>query len=83
MALANWTDAESQKAREFWREYERTHDLSRQSGRTAGVDPTTGRIRFGDSIQSIVEQMESEGALVPLYYIRIGSNHYFRKGGSR
>ena len=42
-----------------------------------------GRIWFGESATDIWEQMEAEGIDTPLYYTRVGSDYYVRKGGHR
>jgi hypothetical protein len=52
-------------------------------GQTAGIDPVSGRIWFGESATDIWQQMEAEGIDVPLYYTRVGSDYYVRKGGHR
>ncbi len=83
MAVDNWTDADTQRARHFWAEYRRKHDVSDRRGQTAGIDPTSGRVWFGASAQDIVSQMDAEGGATPLYFVRIGFDHYLRKGGSR
>lgn len=83
MATIKLTNADTDHARAIWARYEREHDLSDQQGSTAGVDPDTERVWIGDSIEDVLEQMRSEGESKPLYFIRIGSDAYFRKGGHR
>ena len=50
-------------------------------GQTAGIDPKTGRVWFGDSISEIVECRRTEGLTSPLFFERVGFKTYFRKGG--
>ncbi|MBI3920847.1 MAG: hypothetical protein HY318_05455 [Armatimonadetes bacterium] len=50
---------------------------------TAGIDPVTGHVWFGDSIPDVVARMKEEKAFTPLYYVRVGHEHYFRKGGHK
>ncbi len=49
-------------------------------GQTAGIDPISGRIWFGESIQDIVAQRDAESLQSPLFFERVGSDTYFRKG---
>lgn len=77
------TPAEFQKAQEIWETYQRTHDLSGDVGRTAGVDPTTGEVWIGESIEDVVEKRKQAGHDSPLLFKRIGSATYYRKGGRR
>ena len=62
-------------------EYQKQHDLSDRIGQTAGIDPASGRIWFGESIQDIVCQRDAQGLHSPLFFERVGSETYFRKGG--
>jgi hypothetical protein len=80
MALSNWGEADSIKAKQIWAEYQKQHDLSDRIGQTAGIDPASGRIWFGESIQDIVCQRDAEGLHSPLFFERVGSETYFRKG---
>ena len=86
MTFSNWKEADSAKAKKIWREYQRQHNLSDRIGQTAGIDPRSGRIWFGESIREIVflrkiGQREKEGLDSPLFFERVGSETYYRKGG--
>jgi hypothetical protein len=81
MTSSQLSEADSAAAQSRWDEYQASHDLSGRIGQTAGIDPDTGRIWFGRSIQDIVHQMDAEGAAVPLFFARIGSDTYWQKGG--
>jgi hypothetical protein len=83
MELSTWSAADSLKAKQIWTAYQQQHDLSQQFGQTAGIDPTSGRIWFGESIQDIVAQRDAEGLQSPLFFERVGSDTYFRKGRRR
>jgi hypothetical protein len=83
MAVGNWTKTETEQARHIWKAYQQEHDVSAQIGQTAGIDPVSGRVWFGKSAKDIVTQMESEGVTTPLYFMRVGSDYYLRKGGHR
>ena len=50
---------------------------------TAGIDPVSGQIWFGASAKDIVAQMEAEGIVTPLYFVRVGTDYYLRKGRYR
>jgi hypothetical protein len=48
-----------------------------------GIDPASGRVWIGEAATDIWKQQEAEGIDVPLYYVRIGSDYYVRKGGRK
>jgi len=83
MTLSTWTEADSNRAQEIWSEYRQRNDVSAQVGQTAGIDPVSGNIWFGDSIQDVIAQREADGSLAPLFFMRVGSETYYRKGGHR
>lgn len=72
-----------EKARAYWAEYQRTHDLTERQGQAVGIDAQTGRIWFGQSASDILEQLKAAGEVKPLLYVRVGSEFYHRKGGRR
>ena len=80
MKHANWTDADSRKCKQIWAEYQKQYDISDQIGQTAGIDPKTGRIWFGDSAIDFVEQRRAEGLTSPLFFERVGYEAYLWKG---
>ena len=80
VTLADWKETDSAKAKQIWAEYQRQHDLSGHLGQTVGIDPRNGRIWFGESIRDIVRQRDVEGLASPLFFERVGSEAYFRKG---
>lgn len=71
------------EAEEVWQEYQRTHDLAGDEGRTAGIDPATRGVWIGDSIADVVDQRTKAGVDSPLVFKRIGSATYYRKGRRR
>lgn len=81
MTLSPWAEADSHRAREIWSQYQQHHDVSERVGQTAGIEPVSGRIWFGDSIQDVVAQRDADGSAAPLFFVRIGSATYYRKGG--
>jgi hypothetical protein len=81
MSTSTWTPEDTQTATRLWEEYQASHDVSDQKGRTAGIDPQSGRVWFGDSLKDIVQQMDEEGSRTPLYFVRVGYDYYVRKGG--
>jgi hypothetical protein len=83
MAVDTWTDRDTKRAQQFWAEYQQQHDVSDRIGQTAGIDPVSGRIWFGVSAKDIVSQIVAEGVTTPLYFVRVGSDHYLRKGRHR
>jgi hypothetical protein len=83
MAQDTWTAVETEQARHYWAVYQQQHDLSGQQGQTAGIDPVSGRIWCGPSAKAIVAQLAAEGLTISLYFLRIGSDVYLRKGYHR
>ncbi len=83
MRRSNWTVADSVKAKQIWAEYQQQHNLSGRMGQTAGIDPKSRRIWFGESIRDIILQRDTEGLKSPLFFERVGSETYFCKGGHR
>ena len=83
MTISHWTQADSNRAQQIWSEYLRHHDLTGKAGQTVGIDPGNGRLWIGDSIQDVVAQRDAAGSDGPLFFLRVGSASYFRKGGRR
>ena len=83
MSLPSWTEAESSRAQAIWSEYQQQHDVSEKLGQTAGIEPSTGHIWFGESIQDVIAQRDADGSHAPLFFARVGSAAYYRKGGHR
>jgi hypothetical protein len=83
MAVNTWTERDTERAQQVWAAYQRQHDISDRLGQTAGIDPVSGQIWFGASAKDIVAQMEAEGRVMPLYFVRVGTDYYRRKGHYR
>jgi hypothetical protein len=83
IAVNTWTERDTERAKEVWAAYQRQHDISERIGQTAGIDPASGQIWFGASAKDIVAQMEAEGRVIPLYFVRVGTDYYLRKGPYR
>ena len=81
MNVSTWTEADTAKAKEIWADYQLAHDLSKCTGDTVGIDPPTGRIWIGESIANVVAQRDADGLDRPLFFARVGSETYWRKGG--
>jgi hypothetical protein len=79
MTISTWTEADSNRAQEIWSEYRHRHDMSARVGQTAGIDPVSGRVWFGNSIQDVIAQRDADGSANPLFFIRVGSGTYYRK----
>jgi hypothetical protein len=71
------------KVNEVWAEYARTHDLTGKERMAVGIDPDTREVFLGESAADVVEQLKREGRFRPLYYRRVNSPYYQRKGGRR
>lgn len=83
MNASTWTEADTAKAEQIWSTYQQQHDLSALAGRTAGIDPHSGRVWIGESIPDVLSQRDAEGIDALLFFERIGSEAYYRKGGRR
>ena len=83
MSVSLMTDADVRKAEQIWAEYQKQHDVSDRKGQAAGIDPWSGRVWFGESIEDIARQLEEKGLAGPLYFVRVGYDYYYRKGGHR
>jgi hypothetical protein len=83
MQTAQWTPDRTTRAKRIWNEYQQTHDLSDRTGQAAGIDPETGDVWFGEDALDIVRQRRAKGLDSPLFFERVGSATYLRKGGRR
>ena len=83
MTTSIWTDSDTIKAEQIWAEYQRQHDLSGDVGKTVGIDPKSGRIWIGESIQDVLAKRSADGIDSLLFFERVGSTTYYRKGGRR
>ena len=83
MNASTWTKSDTAKAGQVWSDYQKQHDLSTCLGKTAGIDPNTGRVWIGESIQNVLSQRNADGIDSLLFFERIGSKAYYRKGGRR
>src|ERR1700683_5282168 len=75
MTGSNWTEADSNRAKQIWSDYEHHYALSEKAGQTAGIDPASGRIWFGESIQDVIAQRDAASSEAPLVLraCRLGS----------
>ena len=77
----DWTEADTQRALQFWEEYQKHHDVSALTGQAVGIEPKSGRVFFGESAKEIMLRREKEeGVWEPLFVLRVGSLFYQRKG---
>lgn len=59
MTVSESTAARSRQAQDVWFEYERRLDLSEKEGQTARIDPASGAVWIGESIQEVVAQRDA------------------------
>ena len=83
MSVPSWTEADSNQVQEIWSQYQQSHDISTRIGQTVGIEPVSGYMWFGDSIQDVIAQRDAHGNAQPLFFKRVGSETYYRKGGHR
>ena len=74
-----WDPADSAKCKQIWDDYQQKHDLTAQYGQTAGIDPKTGRIWFGESMKDVVKQRAAEGLKNPIFFERVGHETYYTR----
>jgi hypothetical protein len=72
-----------QRAEKIWARYCAEHDTSKLKDQAAAIEPVSGRIWFGESAIDVREKMLADGIVAPAYLIRVGYDHYLRKGGRR
>jgi hypothetical protein len=80
MEIAKPAEVDTAQARRIWEEFQKQHDLTGRGGQTAGIDPASGRIWFGESVEAVVAKRDADGCGAPLYFARVGSPTYYRKG---
>ena len=80
MGRSNWTEADSIKAKQIWEQYQQQHNVSDRVGQTVGIDPQSGQVWFGESIRDIVLQRDANDIKSALFFERVGSETYIRKG---
>jgi hypothetical protein len=81
MTASTWSESDTATAKRIWADYQERHDLSTCAGKTAGIDPRTGRVWIGESIQDVLSQRDADAVDSLLFFERIGSRTYYRKGG--
>ena len=80
MKEPRWDPADSVKCKQIWEAYQKEHDLSARHGQTAGIDPKSGRIWFGESMKDVVKQRAAEGLKNPIFFERVGHETYYIRG---
>lgn len=83
MSTSTWTESDTAKAEQIWSNYQQQHDLSDSTGKTAGIDPCSGAVWIGETIQDVLAQRNADGVDALLFFERVGSEAYYRKGGRR
>ncbi len=80
MTTATWTPEYTARAQQIWEVYQREHDLSDRHGKVAAIDPVSGQVWIGTSGAEIAESLKKQEIYVPVYLVRIGYDHFVRKG---
>jgi hypothetical protein len=82
MTTHTWTEADTERALEFWREYQQHHDVSALHGKTVGIDAVNRWVWFGDSASDVAAAARADGAdTSSILGIHVGYDYYQRKGG--
>lgn len=72
-----------ERACAIWDEYRRQHDITPLVDQTAGIEPISGRIWFGESAADVYQKKIADGIEAPMYVVRVGYDYYVRKGRHR
>ena len=81
--VASRPDAPSvdiERAQALWDEYQKQHDITPLVNQTAGIEPVSGRIWFGESAADVYRKKIADGCETPMYVVRVGYDYYLRKG---
>ncbi len=55
MIAVNWTEADTERALQIWSAYQQQNDITGKTGQTAGIEPVSGSVWIGDSIEEVVD----------------------------
>lgn len=80
MATSTSLSVDVPRAKQLWDAYCQAHDVSALKGQTAGIEPTSGTIMFGESAIEVHDKMIAAGVDAPFYAVRVGYDYYLRKG---
>ena len=83
MSTKSATAVDVARARQIWQDYRQSHDVTAHLDETAGIEPTSGRVWFGESAGDVHDKMVADGVDLPAYFIRVGYDYYARKGVRR
>lgn len=83
MVVSRESEVDSAAARRIWEDYQRQHDRTDEQAQSAGIDPVSARIWFGESVAEIIAKRDAEGSRAPLYFVRVGSPIYYRNATAR
>lgn len=80
MTSTEWKPEFTSRAKEFWKRYAASHDLSDMEGKIAAVDPVNGQVWIGNTARQIADAMRASGTQRPVCLIRVGADYFVRKG---
>ena len=84
MSPTTWTEADTEHALADLGSSTSASTMFRIAiGQTAGIDPISGGVWFGESAADIWRQRQAEGLDSPVYCVRVGYEYYLRKGSHR
>lgn len=79
-----FTEADWERAKAVWSEYQKTHDVSEYHGQAVGVDPHTREVFIGGrTAGDLIDRLLAEGRWRPLIIWRVGFPYYGRIRGRR
>ena len=80
MNATAWRPEYTERAQEFWRQYQQAHDLSTLRGKVAAIDPENGRVWIAESGVEVARQVRADGVQTPVWLVTVGYDYYVRKG---
>ncbi len=78
--METWKPEYTVRAQQIWADFLSKHDLSSKRGEIAAIDPQSERVWIGCSGVDVAQQMQAEGVSTPVFLIRVGYDHFVRKG---
>jgi hypothetical protein len=74
------TAVDTERAQIIWNEYQAVNDLSDKDGQIAAIDPISGKVWIGETPSTVASMMRAIGSAAPVYLVRVGEDHFVRKG---
>jgi hypothetical protein len=70
----------TERAKQIWAEYQTTHGVSALKGQVAAINPETGRVWIGPDGLDMIDRMEADAVVFPVYLVRVGYDYMYVRG---